>query len=148
MNTHLTAPTAMPQTNALSATVVSGNQRSRFWPQNFGNIPQWLILEPHVFGWLDRLCADYHGGLWDFYTLSNGGAFLMPDTDKEYVLFNALNGNEATVGQEAAGITACLMVYSHHACRVESEAMTDHFYRLREYALHHPESRAIFTLID
>ena len=148
MNTHLTAPTAMPQTNALSATVVSGNQRSRFWPQHFGNIPQWLILEPHVFGWLDRLCADYHGGLWDFYTLSNGGAFLMPDTDKEYVLFNALNGNGATVGLEAAGITACLMAYSHHACRVESEAMTDHFYRLREYALHHPESRAIFTLID
>jgi hypothetical protein len=148
MNTHLIAPTAMPQTNALSATVVPGNQRSRFWPQHFGNIPQWLVLEPRVFGWLDRFCADYHGGLWDFYTLSNGGAFLMPDTDKEYVLFNALNGNGATVGQEAAGITACLMAYSHHACRVESEAMTDHFYRLREYALHHPESRAIFALID
>ncbi|WP_447871326.1 antirestriction protein [Serratia fonticola] len=148
MNTHLIAPTAMPQTNALSATVVPGNQRSRFWPQHFGNIPQWLVLEPRVFGWLDRFCADYHGGLWDFYTLSNGGAFLMPDTDKEYVLFNALNGNGATVSQEAAGITACLMAYSHHACRVESEAMTDHFYRLREYALHHPESRAIFALID
>ncbi|MDA5483596.1 antirestriction protein, partial [Yersinia intermedia] len=24
----------------------------------------------------------------------------------------------------------------------------NHFYRLREYALHHPESRAIFALID
>ncbi|UAN51617.1 MULTISPECIES: antirestriction protein [unclassified Serratia (in: enterobacteria)] len=148
MNTHLTASTAMPQTNALIATVVPGNQRSRFWPQHFGNIPQWLVLEPRVFGWLDRFCADYHGGLWDFYTISNGGAFLVPDTDKEYVLFNALNGNGATVGQEAAGITACLMAYSHHACRTESEAMTDHFYRLREYALHHPESRAIFALID
>ncbi|CAI1228235.1 antirestriction protein [Serratia fonticola] len=148
MNMHSESSTAIPQASPLIATVVPGCQRSRFWPQHFGSIPQWLILEPHVFGWLDKLCADYHGGLWDFYTLSNCGAFLMPDTDKEYVLFNALNGNGATVGQEAAGITACLMAYSHHACRVESEAMTDHFYRLREYALHHPESRAIFMLID
>ncbi|WP_337049190.1 antirestriction protein [Serratia fonticola] len=144
MNTHSAPSTA----SSVIATRVPGDQRSRFWPQHFGSIPQWLVLEPRVFGWLDRLCVDYHGGLWDFYMLSNGGAFLMPDIDKEYVLFNALNGNGATVGQEAAGITACLMAYSHHACRTESEAMTDHFYRLREYALHHPESRAIFVLID
>jgi hypothetical protein len=136
------------QANALAATVVPTRQRSRFWPQHFGSIPQWLILEPHIFGWLDRLCADYHGGQWEFYTLSNGGAFLIPDTEKEYVLFNTLNGNGATVNRQAAGIIACLMAYSHHACRAKSEAMTEHFYRLREYALHHPDSRAIFTLID
>ncbi|HHQ6535938.1 TPA: antirestriction protein [Serratia fonticola] len=136
------------QVNALAATVVPAHQRSGFWLQHFGSIPQSLILEPHVFCWLERLCADYHGGLWDFYTLSNGGAFLMPCAEKEYVLFNPLNGNGATVNREAAGITACLMTYSHHACRTESEAMTDHFYCLREYALHHPESRAIFALID
>lgn len=70
------------------------------------------------------------------------------DGDKKWTLFNSMNGNGADMQAEAAGITACLMAYSHHACRTESEAMTEHFYRLREYALHHPDSRAIFALID
>lgn len=150
MNTHLTAPTVSPQASTLSATLVPGNQRSRFWPQHFGSIPQWPILEPHVFGWLDRLCPDYHGGQWAFYALSNGGAYIAPeaDSDENWTLFNLMNGNGADMSAEAAGITACLMAYSHHACRTESEAMTDHFYRLREYALQHPDSRAIFALID
>jgi hypothetical protein len=134
----------------ITATVVPCHQRSRFWSQHFGCVPQWLILEAHVFGWMDRLCADYHGGSWDFYTLDNGGAFMAPeaDGDKKWTLFNRMNGNGADMQAEAAGITACLMAYSHHACRTESEAMTEHFYRLREYALHHPDSRAIFALID
>lgn len=66
MNTHSTPPTASSQTNTLTATAVPNRQRLRFWPQHFGNVPQWLILEPHVFGWLDRLCTDYHGGSWNF----------------------------------------------------------------------------------
>jgi hypothetical protein len=150
MNTYSTAPTALPLESTLTATVVADHQRPRFWQQHFGNIPQWFLLETRVFNWLDRLCADYHGGQWDFYTLSNGGAYIAPeaDDDKIWSLFNTMNGNGAEMSPEAAGITACLMTYSHHACRTESEAMTDHFYRLREYALHHPDSRAIFALID
>ncbi|HHQ6575753.1 TPA: antirestriction protein [Serratia fonticola] len=150
MNTYFSAPTASPLESTLTATVVADYQRPRFWQQHFGNIPQWFLLETHVFNWLDRLCADYHGAMWDFYTLSNDGAFIAPDADddKPWSLFNSLNGNGAEMSPEAAGITACLMAYSHHACRTESEAMTDHFYRLREYALHHFDSRAIFALID
>lgn len=132
----------------ITATDVSDHQRHDFWFRHFGTIPRWMLIEPQVFSWLDRLCTDYQGGFWDFRTLSNGGAYLIPSTDQEYVLFNRLNGNGATVSREAAGITVCLIAYSHHACRTESEAMTDHFYRLRAYALQHPESNAIFSLID
>ncbi|ENY9989762.1 antirestriction protein [Escherichia coli] len=49
---------------------------------------------------------------------------------------------------EAAGIAACLMTYSHHACRTECYAMTVHYYRLRDYALQHPECSAIMRIID
>ncbi len=49
---------------------------------------------------------------------------------------------------EAAGIAACLMAYSHHACRTENYAMTVHYYRLRDYALQHPECSAIMRIID
>ncbi|WP_032196737.1 antirestriction protein, partial [Escherichia coli] len=49
---------------------------------------------------------------------------------------------------EAAGIAACLMTYSHHACRTENYAMTVHYYRLRDYALQHPEGSSIMRIID
>ncbi|EOA7944494.1 antirestriction protein [Escherichia coli] len=60
----------------------------------------------------------------------------------------ALTGNRAEMSPEAAGIAACLMTYSHHACRTECYAMTVHYYRLRDYALQHPECSAIMRIID
>ncbi|NPJ20571.1 antirestriction protein, partial [Escherichia coli] len=90
---------------------------------------------------------DYCGGIWNLYTLNNGGAFMAPEPDDDdgenWVLFNAMNGNRAEMSPEAAGIAACLMTYSHHACRTENYAMTVHYYRLRDYALQHPECSAI-----
>ncbi|EFK4642150.1 antirestriction protein, partial [Escherichia coli] len=38
----------------LVATIVPDEQRISFWPQHFGLIPQWVALEPRVFGWMDR----------------------------------------------------------------------------------------------
>ena len=136
----------------LTATLVQDEQRIGFWPQHFGSIPQWIILEPAVFAWMDRLCAEYSGGIWNFYTLSNGGTFMSPETDDDssepWSLFNAMNGNDAEMSAEAAGIAVSLMAYSHHACRTGSEAMTAHYYRLRDYALTHPERSAIMHIID
>ncbi|HAM7254260.1 TPA: DNA repair protein RadC [Escherichia coli] len=100
---------------------------------------------------MDRLCEDYCGGIWNLYTLNNGGAFMAPEPDeddgKTWVLFNAMNGNRAEMSPEAAGIAACLMTYSHHACRTECYAMTVHYYRLRDYALQHPECNAIMRAL-
>ncbi|MCB5299236.1 antirestriction protein [Yersinia intermedia] len=148
MNTHSTPPTETPPANVLTATAVPGHQRMRFWLQHFGSILQWLMLEPRIFGWMDRLCTDYHGRSWSFYTLSNGGAFMAPEGDEQWSLFNGMNGNGAEMSAEAAGIVVCLLAYSHHACRTENEAMTEHFYRLRDHALSHAESNAIMHLID
>ena len=134
---------------AITASVVPDELRIGFWPQHFGSIPQWITLEPQIFAWMDRLCADYSGGVWAFYTLSNGGAFMAPEeSDGPWSLFNTLNGNGAEMSAEAAGIAACLFAYSHHACRTECDAMTEHYYRLRDYALNHPECNAIMHIID
>ncbi len=102
-------------------------------------------------GW--TVCAKTTaGGIWNLYTLNNGGAFMAPepddDNDETWVLFNVMNGNRAEMSPEAAGIAACLMTYSHHACRTECYAMTVHYYRLRDYALQHPECSAIMRIID
>lgn len=137
---------------ALTATPVPDEQRIAFWPQHFGTVPQWVTLEPHIFAWMDRVCADYRGGIWHFYTLSNGGGFMAPETDgdneEKWGLFNTMNGNGVEMGAEAAGIAVCLLAYSHHACRTGCDAMTEHYYRLRNYALRHPECNAIMHIID
>lgn len=135
---------------AVTASVVPDELRTGFWPQHFGSIPQWITLEPRIFAWMDRLCTDYHGGIWTFSTLSNGGAFMAPESgsDEKWTLFNSMNGNSAELSSDAAGIAICLLAYSHHACRTESDAMTEHYYRLREYALTHAECRAIMRIID
>lgn len=135
---------------ALTATPVPDEQRVEFWSQHFGSIPQWITLEPQVFAWMDRFCADYSGGIWNLYTLSNGGAFTVPETDSDafWSLFNTMNGNAADMRAEAAGIAVCLVAYSHHACRTEFDAMTEHYWRLRDYALNHAECSAIMRIID
>ncbi|MDE9625201.1 antirestriction protein [Citrobacter portucalensis] len=136
----------------ITATSLPDAQRLHFWPQHFAGIPQWILLEHRIFAGMDRLCEDYHGGLWNFYTLSNGGVYMAPepdgDTDDEWTLFNAMNGNSAEMSAEAAGIAACLLEYSHHACRTECDAMTSHFYRLRDFALNHSDCNAIMHIID
>ncbi|MGJ3445177.1 antirestriction protein [Enterobacter sp. PTB] len=147
-----TQPAGTGSAPALTAALVPDEQRVAFWPEHFGRIPQWIILEPTVFAWMDRFCADYNGGIWNFYTLSNGGAFMSPEaddnTDEQWSLFNTMNGNGDELSSEAAGIAACLMTYSHHAMRTECDAMTGHYYRLRDYALGHPECSAIMHIID
>ena len=138
------------EVSALAATLVPDEQRVGFWPLHFGNIPQWIILEPTAFAWMDRFCASYSGGIWQFYTLSNGGAFMAPEVENDelWSLFNTMNGNGGDMSAEAAGIAVCLMAFSHHACRTECDAMTEHYYRLRDYALNHAECNAIMHIID
>ncbi|MGX9308619.1 antirestriction protein [Pantoea ananatis] len=136
----------------ITASRLPDERRITFWPQYFGTVPQWILLEPRLFAWMDRLCEDYCGGIWQFYTLSNGGVFMAPETDEDnnvkWHLFNGMNGNGADMSTEAAGIAVCLLEYSHHACRTESDVMTAHYYRLRDYALRHPDYHAIMRIID
>ncbi|CAH3947636.1 restriction endonuclease [Klebsiella pneumoniae] len=150
--TNLQTLSDLENTNTLIVTLLPDEQRIGFWPQHFGSIPQWMTLEPHIFAWMDLFCADYYGGIWQFYTLSNGGAFIAPEPDgddvEKWTLFNPMNGNDVEMSAEAAGIAACLMAYSHHAMRTECDAMTEHYYRLRDYALNHAEYSAIMHIID
>lgn len=135
---------------AITASVVPDELRIGFWPHHLGSIPQWITLEPQIFVWMDRLCTDYHGGIWNFSTLSNGGAFMAPEAEinEKWTLLNSMNGNGAELTGEAAGIVAYLMASSHHACRTECDAMTEHYYHLRGFVLNHPECSAIMHLID
>lgn len=136
----------------ITASRFTDERRITFWPQYFGTVPQWILLEPRLFAWMDHLCEDYGGGIWQFYTLSNGGVFMAPEADEDnrekWHLSNSINGNDAEMSAEAAGIAVCLLEYSHHAWRTECDVMTTHYYRLRDYAITHPECQAIMHIID
>lgn len=124
-------------------------QRSDFWQTHFGNVKGFSTFEVVIFTTMGQFCEDYHGGYWEYCTLSNGGAFIYPDLNQEELtLFNPHNGNEADVSCEAAGIAVCLMMYSLWSFQTESDTLVDRFYQLRDYAAQHPERSAIFHLID
>lgn len=134
---------------AITMTLVPDELRLDFWLNHFGQVKGWTTFEVVVFTTMGQFCEAYHGGWWEYCTLSNNGAFIYPDvTEEALTLFNMHNGNEAEVSCEAAGIVVCLILYSIWSFQTESEVMCDRFYQLREYALQHAESAAIFHLID
>ena len=54
-----TLPLFTPAADALAAAQhqiiaipVTDENRISFWPQHFGSIPQWIILEPTIFAWM------------------------------------------------------------------------------------------------
>ena len=94
-----------------------------------------------------------HNGLILLWRMREGkhlcpGKTTLSDHAVLYLPVSTFVGNRAEMSPEAAGIAACLMAYSHHACRTENYAMTVHYYRLRDYALQHPECSAIMRIID
>jgi hypothetical protein len=66
---------------AVSAGSEPSSPACRGWPQHFGNIPQWITLEPQVFAWMDRFCADYSGGIWAL--MSAALPFLVLNSDQK-----------------------------------------------------------------
>lgn len=136
-------------TASIHLNTVPLSHRSDFWPTYFNGIKGWHTFEVVIFTTMGQFCDDYDGGYWEYCTLSNGGAFIYPDLHQETLtLFNPHNDNEANVSCEAAGIAVCLMMYSLWSFKTKSETLVERFYQLRDYAIQHPESSAIFHLID
>lgn len=122
-------------------------ERANFLPRHFGTAA-FLLVEAHIYAQLDRLCQTYRGGLWTFHELSNGGCFMAPDSSEPMLLANEHNDSSEEVSAEAAGIIACLYTFSALAFRPRMGHVGEHFHRLREFALEHPESADIFAVID
>jgi len=108
-----------------------------------------LQLEPAIFSFASQLSEDYSGGYWNFYTLSNGGFYMAPDSTGRFQVVS-LNGHECMMSADALGITSCLFAYSHLSFGQGdfSETCAEHYHLLREYAFTHAEAGNIFRAID
>ena len=108
-----------------------------------------LQLEPVIYGITERMAADYTGGYWHFYTVSNGGFYMAPSEDRIFHV-KCQNMYEGDLSADALGITSCLYAYSNLSFSLTDMAReyARHYHLLREYMLDHPEVREILGATD
>lgn len=131
-------------------TLVPEGNRLATLPRIFG--PQHMMaFESRVYHWMRELTEGserpYTGGLWDYYTLSNGGFYMAPALDGEMTLTSP-SGNSGKMSVKAAGITASLYAVNSLCCHTQIEKHVQLYYHLREFALDHEEWRPIARVID
>ena len=73
-------------TGTIAMTSVPNHQRADFWQIHFGNVKGFSTFEVVIFTTMGQFCEDYHGGYWEYCTLSNGGAFIYPDLNQEELM--------------------------------------------------------------
>ena len=139
----------MTTQTAVTQTLVPEDQRLAVTERLFG---VWfpMRLEPYIYTVTERLTKDYHGGYWDFHTLSNGGFYMAPSTDRSFHVI-CENQFEGDLTADALGITACLYAYSNLSFSgpdALADICNDQYYLLRDYMMEHPEAEAILKAID
>lgn len=107
-----------------------------------------VFFEMRVYDWMQRLSAEYRGGYWHYYRLSNAGFYMAPNTDASFRMVNPANWFDDVMSADAAGIAVCLFAMSHLSFEHPDSALPEQFHRLREYAAGHAEAATIFRLID
>lgn len=143
--------TAAMDAAPLVATEVAEDSRMLFLPALFG--PRLMLRgEAIVYGWMRKLSTDYTGGLWNFYTLNNGGYYLAPDSPDRLSITVPGNYFEGELSADAAGIVATLSALCQLAAEcVDTDAgdkFADHYHQLRDFVHTHAEAGAIFRAIN
>ena len=129
--------------------LVPENRRLSFLPKHCGK-PHYMQYEMAVYSMARRLCAEYDGGFWNYYELSNGGWYMGLDDDRTFHVACPGNYYEGDMSADAFGVTACLYAYNamFGMGRASDEVFSDAYYALRDYAAEHAEREHILAAID
>jgi len=132
---------------------IAEDQRMRLMPQLFpvriGGLPGFIWGEARLYNFAKRLSADYSGGYWLFYRLSNGGLYAAPDLDAATVAVKwADNYFDGAMTPDAFGVVTTLYALSAACCVTPTDTLADRYHALRDYAAEHEEARQIFRAID
>jgi len=134
------------ESSAIVAREVEENERLQMLPRHFGR--DMLTVEHAISAFMRKLSAQYTGGCWTYYELSNGSLYMTPP-ERTYRMTIRSNGFDGEMSADAAGITVCLFACSLLSFEYRAtEVFARHFHGLREFALEHPESTQIFAAID
>lgn len=125
---------------------VSEQARLGTLPRHFGR--HMMTVEAKIYDLMREFSADYAGGYWHFFELSNGGFYMAPTLQTLRICIPS-NGYEGQMSGDAAGVMICLFAFSHLSFQYrEAEVFSRHFHRLRDFALGHAEAVQIFAAID
>jgi len=122
------------------ASLVAEDDRLDFFSTFFG--PLALRGETLIYDCMEHLCQSYYGGMWNYYTLSNGGFYLAPAYNNViHVVAN--NGFKGGLSADAVGIVATLTALSQLGLCAVDDTLINHYFSLRNFALEHDESMAL-----
>ena len=134
-----------PTSQKVTVLRVSDDERVNTLPRHFGR--NMMRVEDSVYNYMRQLVREYRGGYWQFYELSNGGFYMAPEMER-VKLEVVGNGYSGEMSAEAAGITVCLFAFSHLSFALKDDAMTRHYYQLRDFAIEHAEAGEILSATD
>jgi hypothetical protein len=135
----------------ITATKVPGNLRSAFLPKHFGK-RVYGRAESLIFSWMKRISAQYTGGSWHYYELSNGSFYVAPEKPATLHLTIG-NGFDEDLSADAAGLVTTSYVLSQLMAEFEHDdaldALVEKYHGLIEFMRrHHPESEAVMRAIE
>ena len=136
-----------------SATIIRellNDSRRMTYPAELFGIRFPMCVKACAFDTASSLSEDYDGGLWHFYTLSNGAFYMAPDCPSSVHLV-CDNGFEGDLSADAFGITVCLYAYSllsFSASGEFGEQCAQRYHWLRDYSFLHVECGLIMAAIN
>lgn len=138
---------AMPTPTAgVRSTLVNEGARMGFLPRHFKPRVM-LLVESKTYAWMERLCRVYSGGKWNYFDLSNGGAFLAPQSPDAFDLHIESLHVHRSVSAEVAGI-----ISTAFALRSLSWAghtgLTEKYCQLLAYVDGHPDRALVLEALE
>ena len=133
-------------TAIITARLIPLSEREGFLPRHAGG--NFIRYEMLTYALMEKACEAYHGGFWNFFELSNGGFFMVPEMESPLDLVWHDNFFEGSMSAEAAGIGISLIAQSQMVFVTDSQRFSESFHKLREYAPDHKEAGSIFRFID
>jgi hypothetical protein len=135
--------------NHIHRDLLSDDRRVSVPAKLFGTLAFPFKVEPTIFNMAGRLSTAYRGGFWDMHQLSNGGWYMSPSSEAPFSVASQ-NGYSGEMSADALGITACMFAFSHLCLGGDAlaEVCAEQFHLLREFALDHPEAKAILAAIN
>ncbi|WP_236074772.1 antirestriction protein [Paraburkholderia nemoris] len=126
--------------------MVPAERRTEFFPRYLGG--HFLKGESMIYDWARRLSAEYTGGSWEFFELSNSGFYVAPSRSNALMVEWNLNSFSDTMQPDAFGIVVTLFTLCHLSEITMDDSIIERFYALREFALNHVDAGKIFRAVD
>ena len=130
----------------ITTTEVPAGERFSFLIRRFDK--HHSTVEMFLRSFAVELCPDFKGAQWRYFETSTGTVFMVPAGYESLLVSIDVNGFEARVSAEVAGLIVSLFVLNRLCMVSRSQEHMRLLVQLRNYALTHAQATTIFSAID